>query len=195
MKTYPDMRPKTIAAAAEEALALLELWNERRDEKSMPAWADFTLEALGRWLGDINLVEVVDGGADFKFRVYGTRLAEAMGYDMTGRTVRALSKGDLAERSLTYYRTVLRTQKPQFLFHRAPDSSRQRNWIRIAMPLAHGSGRVERVIGFGQALLAPEPGERSICSAAALTEAFPAISEDCQVDFDSLVTRYRMLTG
>jgi hypothetical protein len=60
---------------------LLELWKVKRGDRRMPAWRDFAVPELQRWLGHLNLLEIVDGGADFRFRVYGTKITAAFGVD------------------------------------------------------------------------------------------------------------------
>jgi hypothetical protein len=41
--------------------------------------------ALRRWLGHISIYEAIDGGADFRIRLEGTRISQMTGEDWTGR--------------------------------------------------------------------------------------------------------------
>ena len=44
---------------------------------------------MRRWLGNVLLVDVIEGGAEFVYRLYGSNVAERFGRDMTGCTPRA----------------------------------------------------------------------------------------------------------
>src|SRR5688500_10660117 len=70
---------------------LLELWKVKRGDRRMPAWRDFAVPELQRWLGHLNRLQIVDGGADFRFRVYGTKITAAFGVDHAGRLLSSLS--------------------------------------------------------------------------------------------------------
>lgn len=194
MRTCTPADPKALEVAAQDAAALLEFWHARGDGQGVPAWSDFDVVGLRQWLGDINLIEAVDDGNDFFFRIYGTRLAEAMGFDMTGKRVSQLSDRRLVGMSLTLYRTVLAQGAPQFMFHRAPTSTVQRYWLRLAMPVASRDGRVDRVLGFGQALI-PPARQGQAAGAATVFDPFPAMTAHGPETVQSLRARYLDLPG
>jgi len=47
----------------------------------------FDVFKLRRWLGYIMILDAQSNGEDFRYRMYGTRIAEFSGFDMTGRLV------------------------------------------------------------------------------------------------------------
>ena len=51
----------------------------------MPARDDFDVFELRAWLGCFHLVDVVDSGRDFLYRIYGADLAITFGIDLTGK--------------------------------------------------------------------------------------------------------------
>jgi hypothetical protein len=89
----PEHLEKMLQVAAEipmdfqhpELRDLLALWNKKRGSRRMPAWPDFSVPELKSWLGNLNLLDILDGGADFRFRVHGTKVAATVGVDQTGR--------------------------------------------------------------------------------------------------------------
>src|SRR3546814_16038514 len=44
-------------------------------------------------LGHIMLLDVLDGGADYRYRVYGSEIAQRAGFDMTGKCPSELPTG------------------------------------------------------------------------------------------------------
>jgi hypothetical protein len=69
---------------------LLDLWHAKRGDRPMPARADFDVFELKDWLGNLMLVEVLDGAREFRYRLYGSVLASYYGRDLTGKLTGAL---------------------------------------------------------------------------------------------------------
>ena len=68
--------------------ALYRLWLGKRDRgRAMPAWSAIDPIELRQWLGDLHLLEVIDGGRDFRYRVHGTRIGRQHGNEMPGTLV------------------------------------------------------------------------------------------------------------
>jgi hypothetical protein len=66
--------------------ALHAFWDQMRGERALPTRDAFPFEALRIWLGHIAIVEVLREPAQFRFRLFGTRLVELAGKDLTGQT-------------------------------------------------------------------------------------------------------------
>ncbi|HWA45301.1 MAG TPA: PAS domain-containing protein [Hypericibacter adhaerens] len=64
---------------------LLDYWQAKRGARPMPSRADIDPAELVPLLSNLMLVDVVEGGARFRFRLVGTRVARASGEDRTGR--------------------------------------------------------------------------------------------------------------
>lgn len=60
-------------------------WNERRRGRELPSRRDIDPLDFPYVLGHIMLLDVMQAPLRFRFRVYGTRLASRVGYDMTGK--------------------------------------------------------------------------------------------------------------
>jgi len=67
-------------------LALYQYWGSKRAGRPMPARADIDPTEIPTLLPFILLIDVIDGGADFRYRLVGTDIVRWVGNDLTGRT-------------------------------------------------------------------------------------------------------------
>jgi len=127
---------------------LLNYWNDARGNATMPPVAAIDPVALKPVLGNIIVLDVLEGGADFRFRLFGTQVAEAARFDWTGSTVdqmRRTLKGPGPAFYLAVYRTLLRHREPVFTISPARAIFNNRFWARLVLP--HGNGdQVERIL-------------------------------------------------
>jgi hypothetical protein len=91
---------------------LLACWNELRCERDMPERAEVTPRSLGPSLRFVQMFEVIEGGADFRCRVFGTGLVEATGLQVTGRCLSQFEDVRLRDRMMGSLRRVVQTQGP-----------------------------------------------------------------------------------
>jgi hypothetical protein len=98
-------------------------------------------------LGRIALLDAVDGGRDFHYRLYGTILARISRFDMTGRLVSQFPASVYAaEFTLAAYRAIVRRRQPLYT-ERAPVGAEETaTWQRIVLPLVDDTGAVARLI-------------------------------------------------
>jgi hypothetical protein len=54
--------------------AVQSYWDSKRRGRSMPSRADIRPDELRDWLSQLMLVDVIDGGRDFRYRLLGTKL-------------------------------------------------------------------------------------------------------------------------
>lgn len=104
------------APSAPELVRLHAYWNDRRGARFAPARADIDPADLAPLLPDLMLMDVVDGGRDFRFRLIGTRIVEGLGRDSTGRLFSDLYRDAPAarERLAGRFQQVLRSRRPVF---------------------------------------------------------------------------------
>jgi hypothetical protein len=104
--------------------------------------------ALRAWLGHLLLVDVVDGGADFVYRVYGSAVAETFGADMTGRGPSGFPAHHV-EIILGPYRAVAASQVPRYTAHILSIQDRKfAAWERVILPIVDGGGRsIQLLVG------------------------------------------------
>ncbi len=62
-------------------------WEAKRSGREMPSRADIGPAEMREHLGWICMLDVLDGGADFRYRLIGTMITEYFFWDATGKTV------------------------------------------------------------------------------------------------------------
>jgi hypothetical protein len=135
-----------VDASADERLGrLLALWHAKRGTRAMPARADFSFEDLLPWLGHLALLDVVAAGDDFRYVVYGTRLAETFGFDLTGRSAReaipAIGPEPLAE-----YRRVYASAAPDHVSRVSPANKEHLTITKLALPLSSDGTHIDKIV-------------------------------------------------
>jgi hypothetical protein len=128
-----------------ELAALYRLWEARRAARLAPARHDLSLEDLKPWLGHLLVIDVIDRGADFVYRVYGTAIGTFFGNDLTGKR---LSEVDLATQEIVgqEYRAVVAIRRPTYTV-RSPRTFREDTLIaRANLPLSHGGQAVDQLL-------------------------------------------------
>jgi PAS domain S-box-containing protein len=128
--------------------ALKELWLETCGRRTLPNRQDLDLGVMKRWASHVSVAMCMpdDGmhhGLRFRFRLFGTVLAQVYGRDLTGCFLDELTPRDLWSVIVAHYREVARTKRPLF----APISVSNGRWYtevsRLLLPLAHsGNGEV-----------------------------------------------------
>lgn len=126
--------------------ALYDLWARKRGGRPAPARTDFDIADLRPWFGHVMLLDVVDGGHDLRFRLYGTGLVAMFGFDLTGRLVSQTS--DLiGERPLQEYREVIHSIAPSYVSRMSPSRREYLAVDKLALPLIDADGRVNKILG------------------------------------------------
>jgi len=92
----------------------LEYWKSACRGRSMPSRGDIDPLAMpSALLPNLALVDVVEGGARFRFRLVGSEVGSAWGLSLTGKFVcDPVSNRDYGDYVLELYRTVLRSCRP-----------------------------------------------------------------------------------
>lgn len=130
----------------ERIKALLDLWEAKRAGRAFPARTDFSMDDLLPWLGHLVLLDVLDGGDDFRFVVYGTALVEIFGFDLTGQRV-SESAPQIGPRSLEEYQRVYAARAPDHVARRSPANKEYVTITKIALPLSADGVAIDKVLG------------------------------------------------
>ncbi|HTZ79822.1 MAG TPA: PAS domain-containing protein [Stellaceae bacterium] len=126
---------------------LREHWLELAADREMPLAHEIDAVNLRPALGFIILVDVVEGGRDFRYRLFGSALAAASGFDMTGRLLSDhRASPHIPAFYLAAYRAVLRRREPLFTEHGPSHVVRTKAWHRLVLPLADESGAISRLL-------------------------------------------------
>ncbi len=124
--------------------ALLAFWNARRGARAMPARDALDPLALWQWLGHLILVEAA-GDSDFRYRVYGTGLAEYIGHDLTGKTTQVLRPGVRAV-VCREYAAVRDSARPLVVTHKRSVHARSVAFEKLILPFSTDGSCVDRVL-------------------------------------------------
>ena len=119
-------------------------WQGLATADVLPAYRDFdVVRAPRELLPHLILLDVLDGGRDFRYRVVGTAVVEAIGRDFTGETVNEYRHRHEPPAVAEGYRRVRDTGAPDL--YRGTLESVGKEFIayeRLALPLAGDDGQV-----------------------------------------------------
>jgi hypothetical protein len=99
-------------------------------------------------LPNMQIIDVIDDGARFRYRLVGTALVQANGKDYTGQYPEELLSEDRASFVLNIYRTVCQSKGPLFTtnrYHTTKNIDLFTN--RIYMPLSDDGMNVHYILG------------------------------------------------
>ncbi len=108
--TPPDILPAATAQHA-DLRTLLEYWQRVRGPDAMPAQVQIARDIAGL-LKRIHLSDVVDAGADFRFRLLGDAVFQCLDENQTGKLVSVHPDISVRTRYPILMREVVRTAAP-----------------------------------------------------------------------------------
>lgn len=130
------------------ANTLLDFWEARCVGDSLPDWPSIDIAALQRWMGKLLLVEVLEDGADFRYRLVGTEVLDVFGGpDLTGWRLSERAYATSTEQALGNLGTIYRNRLPRYI--RDPlefPGWRARSVGRLFLPFANGGNPVGRIL-------------------------------------------------
>lgn len=133
---------------------LVAYWNDRRRGRIVPARRDIEPTDFRGLMGRILLLDVLRDPLRFRFRLVGTLLVEAIGFDPTGKlTTEAGPRGYLEEVE-AHYRDVVARRTP--IHHRITfdwvsgelgvPATLQRDYVRLLLPLGDDGETVDMLL-------------------------------------------------
>lgn len=98
-------------------------------------------------LGHLILLDVLDGGQDFRYRVVGTKIAEEIGRDFTGETVLQYHTRHESREVIDGYANIVKTGQPDLYYGSLYDLGRDYvTYERLAVPLAGPGGDIDFIL-------------------------------------------------
>ena len=98
---------------------MLAYWIEKRGSRSMPRKRDIDpIEISPRILPNLQIIEVINRGARFRYRLVGSASVDAFGSDYTGRYPDEMFSDDRLNFIQSIYRKVCATKIPLFSLNR-----------------------------------------------------------------------------
>jgi hypothetical protein len=104
----PSDEPPLVAA-------MRAYWTRKRGERALPRRQDIVPAEIKEWLPSVLLVDAIEGGADFRYRLVGLRLHQFFPTVPTGKLMtEALTPfgKDTIEITLKTYRSVMTLREP-----------------------------------------------------------------------------------
>ena len=143
-----------------------DMWGTKRRDGRLPSRSDFAVEELLPWFGHVIIMDVIDGAADFRYRMIGTEITRFLNRDYTGQWVSQCRYGEGRDKVVDTFRRPVLARAPVFRSGRVIWGADKtwRSYDSVHCPLARDSDRPEFTIGvlyFGSIALS-EPDERPV---------------------------------
>lgn len=120
-------------------------WDSAPKVDGIPRRQSLAPELVPDAIGHIGLVDVLPGGA-FRYRLFGSVLVAALGYDATGRCTDDLTPPEYAALITAQYRDVVAARRP--ILHEISSSGQRPGsyrYFRLTSPLTTDDGRVDQL--------------------------------------------------
>lgn len=124
-----------------------EYWNGLRRDGALPRRADIQPADIKDLLPHVALLDVIDNGERFRYRLVGTSIAHHFGYDFTGRYMDEMFKEPDLSRFLGWFREAVRGKRIHYVslqwkHHNKPYI----RYERVLLPLAEADGVVNMLM-------------------------------------------------
>jgi hypothetical protein len=153
---------------------LYDYWLARRGTNGAMKRADLEPLDLPRLLACLILSDVGEGGNTIRYRLVGTEIAAAHGFDYTGKSVEELTSGSTLDFTRQLYRTIVGGAVPVYSEGHFRWEGKEHRWTkRLHLPLSRDGDHIDMVLA-GQVFEQKQPqGIERI-----------QVAEPAQVDFD-----------
>jgi hypothetical protein len=146
---YVELQPQSV-----EPLLLAGVrayWTRKRDTRAQPRRQDIVPTEIKEWLPFVLLADVIDGGADFRYRLVGTRLQHFFSSAPTGNLmsgVLAPFGEETVQKTLETYRSVVTLGEPLRIKGDGAWYGQQRKQFEaILTPLSDDGGAINMIFG------------------------------------------------
>jgi len=130
---------------------LVVYWDRKRAGRIGPRRADIDPSDITHLLPNVFMVDVINGGADFRYRLVGTRIIEGLGRDNTGKKLSELYADQPTALAKLRARFMLTVDRKVPIFSRGrvfwlPDAQ-YRRFTGGSMPLSEDGTNVSIIFG------------------------------------------------
>lgn len=139
--------PRTGDCATSINSFLVAHWLELAPADGIPPVTSIDPSFFKVALGYVHLLEPIDAGADFRYRVFGSLISSVSGFDMTGHAMTEFDASDyVVDFAIAASAAVIDRRQP-LLTRRRPQGAAQTNiWERLALPFADEGGHIQRLL-------------------------------------------------
>ena len=118
-----------LARASYETQRVFDSWRAIKIGNRLPRLADWKPIGIADLVPAIHLMDVIEGGTNYRYRDVGARQLEARQYDPTGKTVRDIHAGEVQAFVLESY--ALACKSPWGIIDRSIDISPNPRFIEL----------------------------------------------------------------
>ncbi|MBM3558021.1 MAG: PAS domain-containing protein [Alphaproteobacteria bacterium] len=137
---YESRRVEPGAITSPSLIDLANRWEQARGTRRFPTQSDFPPESHWDLVGRIHIAEAVGDPPDFRFILFGSKVAYSLGFDMTGRLVSEVRPDGHGSGLRRDYAEAVAEGKPVFALIRLKRDDRDFAYERIILPLANAGG-------------------------------------------------------
>jgi len=148
-RTLPEAASDEFAAAlgATVLARLYDYWKAKRGARPAPARADLDPVEMPRMLPHLMLIDVLDGGARFRYRLAGTEIESRFGCSMAGRYIDELMRGRYSDYLHVLYRELLSSRRPLYSESAyGSDENAPMQTRRLMLPLSTDGTEIDMVL-------------------------------------------------
>lgn len=139
--------PRLEDLATEPCRFLLQHWHKLRGAHDLPPAASIEPAAMRPALGYVLLLDVIEAGEDFRYRLYGSLVTSVSDHDMTGRRMSEHSASDyVVDFAVACGRAGMRRRLPLYTLRFPARTEYTRAWERLQLPLSGPDGCVTRLL-------------------------------------------------
>jgi hypothetical protein len=146
--TAPGVAWNPAAEQFDAALRFLTTyWRGLAGPDALPHLKQIDPLALRPALGYVMLLDLVENGRDFRYRLYGSMVASVSGFDMTGKLLSEHPASPyVTEFALAGYRAAVQRREPIYTERHPVGAIHATRWQRVAMPLVGDDGTISRIL-------------------------------------------------
>jgi len=139
--------PTDVDLDPPELKFLLSYWTGLKVGGDPPRHASIDPSDMWSALGFIMILEAIEGGADFRYRLYGSKIADRSKIDMTGKRLSEFAIHPTTRAFfMAGYRAVMNRREPLKTFHAHAPEIAITSTTRLILPLANADGAVTRFL-------------------------------------------------
>jgi hypothetical protein len=140
-------RPIASELEAPELKFLLQYWEKLCNGEPVPRADRVSPFDMRPVLGHVVLVDAIEDGHNGRFRLFGSKVAQRAGADLTGKLIADLDGGSyLAEFARALHRAVFVRREPVFAAHQPAAAISATGWQWLILPLAEAGQAVTRYL-------------------------------------------------
>ncbi len=141
-ESYPELK-----SLSGDAKLVFDQWLTLRGQNDMPLFADFLIDSLPFGIIPWTIIyDVINEGADFQYRFFGTQRVNAHQEDYIGRYVSAMKPEEIRDKILGELRYVYSRGEPNLITTTAQAYGEVFQYKMLRMPYSGDAKTVARIV-------------------------------------------------